>query len=334
MRKIESVLLVDLLFTLAAFSFDCGGPAQNEPTAVEQTPTAQEPVETPNVSTEPAGKALIWKIESIEDPAETFFLLGSIHAASADFYPLDPAIEDVYEASDSLVVEVNLTALSKEKMMQVVLSRAMLPPGQILKDKLEADAWEKLEAVLNKYQLPIEAVMRFKPWFAALTLVTLRVASDGYNPEFGIDQYFMKKGGKEILELESADSQLALFDGLSQDLEQLLLLDAIEGQLQAGGELEKVMDAWLEGDAEKLKKIIFGDIEQKPEFKPLFKKLIVDRNYSMAAGIEKLLGQGKKLFVVVGAGHLVGDEGIVAIFEGRGYRTEQLEKRNPLSASP
>jgi hypothetical protein len=72
---------------------------------------------------------------------------------------------------------------------------------------------------------------------------------------------------------------------------------------------------------------MFKDLTEHPEFRPIYKRLIIDRNYSMANGIEASLINHNSLFVVVGAGHIVGEEGLAAIFEKKGYKVRQLEKR-------
>ncbi len=330
-RTIASFKMIGVLAPLA-FLFGCGGATQTEtvPTSDTQTP---DPPARPEVTDstapreEPAGKTFLWQAQSESAPGKTVYLLGSVHMASEDFYPLDPVIEEAYDASDSLVVEVNMAAIPQKKMLQLVLSRAVLPPGQTLKSRLSPETWTKLEATLKKYDVPPETVIRFKPWFAALTLVTLRITEAGYKPALGIDRHFIGRKDKEIVELESAESQLSLFDDLPVELEELLLLDAIEGSLQSGGDLTKVMEAWQVGDVEVLREILFADVGKRPEFVPLYKRLLDDRNHAMVERIEALIAERSTLFVVVGAGHLVGDEGLVALFERKGYSVRQLEKR-------
>ncbi|MCP4598940.1 MAG: TraB/GumN family protein [Proteobacteria bacterium] len=326
MRLVKSLLLSVLLSAFALHLTNCGGAVQNTPAPSAPIVTPREPPQVIVPVEEVAEKAFIWKATSPASPDKVLYLLGSVHAANADFYPLDPVIEEAYEASDVLIVELNLAAIPNEKMLQVVFSRAVLPKDQSLKSRLSEETWSKLFETLDKYNVPVESVIRFKPWFAALTIVTLRIVENGYSPAYGIDQHFIEKDDKEIIELESADYQLALFDELPKELEELLILDAMEGSFQSGGDLTQVMAAWRKGDSETLREIMFSSVGQQPEFEPLFKRIFIDRNRTMASRIEELLEDYTSLFVVVGAGHLVGDDGLVAIFEGKGYCVTQLEK--------
>lgn len=277
--------------------------------------------------------AFIWRAESNENPDKYFFLLGSVHVAKADFYPLDPVIEEAFESCDALVVEVDLSSIPEKKALNIVMEKAILPKGETLESRLTTETWGKVQRALKELSIPVQMVHRLKPWFAAVTIVAMRIEREGYTPEFGIDQYFMKKRTKEIIELESAQSQLALFDDLEPDVEELLVIDAIEGSLQSGGNLAEVMETWQRGDAPRLEKLMFNGRATSPEFEPIVERLFTNRNKAMADRVEEFLVNRNKLFVVVGAGHLVGDQGLVEIFKRRGYTLTQLERKDDSSSS-
>ncbi len=320
------------ILVLSLFSLGCGGATQTA-----QTPAPQKDAGLADIAPkeEPREKAVTfaWTIRAPSPSSKVITLLGSIHVGNNDFYPLDSVIEETYTKSEALVVELNLAAVPRKKMLQIVQTRATLPGNQTLESKLSADTWAKLLATLNQYNIPVATMTKYKPWRAALTVAMLRIVEAGYSPALGLDQYFIKRGDKEIIELESADFQLSLFDDLSLELQELLLLDAIEGSLQAGGDLARVLNAWKQGDAEALHKAMFGGLTAQPKFHPLYEKMIAHRNTSMAERIEALLKEKNNLFVVVGAGHLVGDDGLLAIFGEKGYFIEQLEKRSVIPIS-
>jgi uncharacterized protein YbaP (TraB family) len=327
-----------VMFLAIALKIHCGGASQGgRDNGVQAETKPREPQQNsssakPNTTgrqpgAKPSEKVFLWKIESLISSDKTIYLLGSVHMGNASFYPLDPVIEEAYRKSEVLAVEVNTVAVPLAKAMEVVFSHAKLPPGEKIYTSLSAKVWNKLILALEKYQVPVETVLNLKPWFAAITLSILRVVEQGYSTDFGIDKYFVKKGDKPIIELESINYQLGLFDGMSAELQELLLLDAIEGSLQSGGDLEEAVKAWREGDAQAMNYAMFKDLNEHPEFRPIYKRLIIDRNYGMAEGIEAALINHDALFVVVGAGHIVGDEGLAAIFEKKGYKVRQLEKR-------
>ncbi len=320
------------LFIAIALVIHCGGVSQaggdlkTEPIPGPKKVSGAAPREEAPRE-DPSTTVFMWEIESALAPAKKIVVLGSVHVGNQSFYPLDPVIEEAYQKSDALVVEVNTVAVPLEKAMEVVISHAELPGNQKIYDSLSSKVWNKLIQALNKYEVPVETLVGLKPWFAAITLSVLRVIKEGYSTDFGIDKHFIKKGDKEVIELESIGYQLSLFDDMSAELQELLLLDAIEGSLQSGGDLEEAIDAWRKGDAGAMYHAMFKDLLDHPELRPIHKRLIIDRNHAMASGIEALLIEHNSLFVVVGAGHIVGEEGLTAIFAKKGYKIRQLEKR-------
>ena len=89
----------------------------------------------------------------------------------------------------------------------------------------------------------------------------------------------------------------------------------------------ELLAAWQAGDAAGFERILFSGLREHPEFAPLAARLFDERNLTMGARIEELLAERESLFVVVGAGHLVGPKGLVEILKGRGYSLEQLTRR-------
>lgn len=338
MKRIDRILVGVCLCVALGTNAGCG--------AARPIPATRSASPQPAVSTAPAApaqeenhpqtggaveeasqKVFLWEVrDPRSDKDRIIYLLGSIHAGHESFYPVEPVIEDAYASSQTLVVEVDLTAVSQGEMQETVRSMARLPRGTTVDSLISPDTWEKLVSVLETYGMTKETVLRSKPWFAAMLIATLRVVKDGFRPDLGLDQYFIGKGDKEIVGLESIQFQLKLFDNLSAELEELLLLDAIEGSIQAGGDIHKVLEAWKKGDPAALQEVMLGGIAKQPRFKPLYKRLVTDRNRTMATRIIKLNQKWETLFVVVGAGHLVGTQGLVAIFEKKGYRVRQLEK--------
>jgi hypothetical protein len=330
------------MFIAIALLIHCGGASQGgrdqkpadgvqeetKPVAPQKQRSSDKPKTNGRQSVGPQSeKVFLWKIEPPFSSSKKIYLLGSVHVGNPSFYPLDPVIEEAYRKSDVLAVEVNTVAVPLAEAMEVVFSHAKLPPGEKIYNSLSANVWNKLILALEKYQVPVETVLTLKPWFAAITLSILRVVEQGYSTDFGIDKYFVKKGDKVVIELESINYQLGLFDGMSAELQELLLLDAIEGSLQSGGDLKEALKAWSAGDGRAMHQAMFKDLQTHPEFLPIYKRLIIDRNYAMADVIEASLINLDSLFVVVGAGHVVGEEGLAAIFEKKGYKVRQLEKR-------
>lgn len=259
---------------------------------------------------------------------KTAYLFGTIHLGRPDFYPLDLATTRALAQSSELVVEVDI---SQADRMQAALQRhAMLPGGQTLDAVLPPALGKRLQVQLDAHGIPKAALQPVKPWAAAVTLMAGLAEKMGYSPELATDDYLIqlaKQFGKPITELESADEQFALFDGLSQ-AEQLAYLDeslTLFESRQAQGDLEALLTAWLANDAESLHQQWRESLRDSPRSAEWMERVIVDeRNVRMADKIDQMVANGHAPFVAVGALHLTGETGLPALLEARGYRVTNL----------
>ena len=89
-------------------------------------------------------------------------------------------------------------------------------------------------------------------------------------------------------------------------------------------ELKVLLEAWNSGDIKGVEKIMTQSVTEDSRFAPIYEVLIYDRNKSMASKIEDFLKTEETYFVIVGAGHLVGERGIVEILKRKGYSVEQM----------
>ena len=174
--------------------------------------------------------------------------------------------------------------------------------------------------------LALESVSRQKPWFLALSLASLEFIKLGFDPNYGIDRYFLSKATakKKILELESFDYQINLFSQFSEKDQDLLLLYMLRDIKVLEQELDKLLQAWTSGDTKAIESIITRSVSEDKKLTPIYEKLIYERNRNMASKIEDYLKTKESYFVIVGAGHLVGSQGIIEILKGKGFLTEQL----------
>ena len=269
-----------------------------------------------------AGEKLpIWTVHS--DSAEVV-LLGSVHMAYAEIYPLREEIEAAFAAADALVVEVDISGANALEIQQLMLEKGVLPEGESLQQTISGQTWEDLQSYLRSRGLPVEMFARLRPGLVITTLSSMRLAELGLRPEMGIDQHFLDLalGNKPVLELESAAQQIELLlDFPDQDL---LMAQTLVQLHDIDRYLRPIYAAWRAGDAAQLNRLLLTDERQRhPEFQPLYEKLFDQRNRAMTSKIEGFLAGSGRYFVVVGAGHLVGEEGIISLLERRGFSAQQ-----------
>ncbi|HWC98139.1 MAG TPA: TraB/GumN family protein [Candidatus Sulfopaludibacter sp.] len=269
-----------------------------------------------------AKKALLWKATSGNN---SLYLLGSIHVGSTDMYPLPKEIEGAFAAAKTLIVEVDLNKLDMQKMTALMLSKGMYPGDDTLWAHVSPEIRAKVESFCDKYQLPSAALSKMKPWVVAITAATLPMLKAGMDPNLGIDKYFLDKAAqadtkKNVVEIESAEWQLNLLSSFSDDIQAKFLdssIDQANKSIEHGKEIQAI---WLSGDADRLAAALKED-SGPPE---ITKVLLTDRNPHMADVAEQYLKAKDQAFLVVGAAHLVGKDGVIADLQKRGYKLQQV----------
>ena len=153
----------------------------------------------------------------------------------------------------------------------------------------------------------------FKPWFAVLYLGQIEFMNEGYNPNSGIDKHFLDKAGdKEIIELENVESQLKVFDEFDRMANEFVeySLDEQDSSLIMMG---LMFEAWSKGDTTALNNIALDEFPEQEEFSVSSELLIDKRNITMTESIIEFLKTDRTYFVIVGAAHIPGDNGILSI---------------------
>jgi uncharacterized protein YbaP (TraB family) len=239
-------------------------------------------------------------------------------------YPLPKEVESAFAAAKVLAVEINIKNADQAKMMGLVQKYGMYGPNDSLSKHLSKETSAALDDFCNTHGLPRAALDQFKPWVVAVTIAGLAWKEAGEDPSFGIDMHFLNesKEPQRIDELETMESQLSLFADAT-DEEQLGLL---QSTLKQGDRLKdlikRIEDAYLSGDPNALQKVM--DEESDVGTKSLTKKLLDDRNVTMAARLDDYLKGKEPAFVVVGAAHIIGDKGVAKLLRDKGYKVEQV----------
>ena len=274
-------------------------------------------------------KSFIWKISS---EVNSIYLLGSIHVASPELYPLDSGIENAFALADNLAVEVDIAQVDGTLLLQLMMDYGTYPQGEGLRDNIPADLYAQLDEQFGElgFGITLSDLDIYKPWVIVTMQEELQLEELGYDTEYGIDLYFIKQAadsGKDIIELETAEFQIELISSFSDELMILLLEASVENPLTVE-DAAALFEAWEDGDATAMELLLFEALAEEPALEPYYEKMIDERNLNMAEIIEGFLADDETYFVVVGAGHLVGANGLISLLEDRGYTTEQLYDRD------
>ncbi len=282
--------------------------------------TDATPADQPALPEATARQGLMWKISSARN---TVYLLGSIHLGSGDFYPLPEHIEEAFEKSYVLVVEVDLRRLDQTKLLGLLSANGLYPLDDSLWNHVSADTHQRVVEFCQQHGVDAEAFARMKPWLAAFATSFPSAATMQQNPAPGIDKYFLDKAGDgmRVESLETAEYQVRVISGLPEAQQERSLRNAVENVGQSVEELAQLQTLWLEGDAQKLEAYLAAAMHDEPEYE---KRVFADRNPHMAERAEQCLKSRDRCFIVVGAGHMVGKDGVVHLLRERGYKVERV----------
>lgn len=267
-------------------------------------------------------KNFLWKVQS---KTNTVYLLGSIHFFKKELYPLNKIIEEVFDQSAIVAVEANVNDAGQIDLQQLV-EKAIYPNDDTLERHVSKDTFELIKKRAEGLGIPLGLINKQKPWFLGLMFSSVEFLKLGFDPNYGIDKYFLSKatGKKKIVELENLDYQINLFSNLSDQEQELFLLLELRDLNNLSQEVTTLLEAWLSGDTKGVEKIITQSVTEDSRLSSIYEILIYDRNKRMALKIEDFLKTKETLFAIVGAGHLVGEKGIVEILKTKGYSVEQM----------
>ncbi len=272
---------------------------------------------------EPSGdRCFLWEVRQGQS---VVYILGSIHIFKNELYPLDSRIEEAFNNSATLVVEADINQASFLTHASV-LEKAIYQEGDSLERHLSAQAYEKI----NQYYAPLGGDLslfgQFKPWFVAMQVTVMSYLQLGYDPTSGIDLYFLNKAssGKKIEELESIEFQVQMLDAMPDKDQEYFLLSSLKDSDSQEQEMNTYIQAWLTGDIASLENALFEKLREQPESAGMYEALLFERNRGMVSKIEGYLQNPGSYFVVVGAGHLAGDKGILQLLQQKGYSVRQM----------
>jgi Uncharacterized protein conserved in bacteria len=265
-------------------------------------------------------KSLLWRVSRDE---RSIFLLGSIHYLRKENYPLNPAILNALDASKRLVLEVDLNSTSAESAQRVTLEKAIYRDGTSLAQNISEETYRLAARRANELGLDMRILNPMKSWFAALTMVAVKLQQMGLDSRFGVDRYLAERakgGGKPTAGLETLEFQLSLFDQLSKREQEMMLRQTVEELERLDKDINDIVKSWLKGDSDQLATLMLGGLQEYPE---LYQKILVERNRRWVGEIERLVQQGSGAMVVVGAAHLLGKDSVVEMLKEKGYSVEQ-----------
>jgi len=262
----------------------------------------------------------------VEGETNSVYLLGSIHMLRAEDHPLPRIIDTVYDDAEVIVMELDMDDLDP-LYTQAAFNRAgVLSDGRTLEDLMGEQLYARAVEAAAAADIPIDMLAQSEPWLAAMTVELMVLYRIGFNPLLGVEMTMTNRAtadGKPIEGLETVDEQLGFLDGLPLEAQREMLVQTLVRSSEVGDSVEVLIRAWRQGDTATLEEELLSDLEQQTD---LHDVLIVQRNLRWADTIEEWLDDDEDYLVVVGALHLVGDDGVPVLLDRAGFEIRQLEE--------
>jgi uncharacterized protein YbaP (TraB family) len=217
----------------------------------------------------------------------------------------------------------------KPEVQEALLQSAVYGDGDSLDRHVGEKLIRELGEVSPRLGVPAEAMLRMKPWMAGTTLTVLGALRSGYETDQGIDLWFLKRArsdGKSVVELESVAQQMDSLNGLATADQEQILAQALALLRDDGlaAYLDGMLEAWRRGDDDALYRLSQAGIDQPQTAQRLLDAMLLGRNRAMVQRIVRLMATRRPGFVVVGALHLAGKDGIQQMLRQRGYEVRQV----------
>jgi len=224
------------------------------------------------------------------------------------------------------VVEINIDEEKAQRYRELIQQKGTYQGEATIRDDISEETYRQLQHRLRRLGMPLDMVRKQKPGILVLTLTATQVMKMGFMPELGIDAYFLKRaveGKKNIIELETVDDQMDIFLNITDA--DLLLRETLHSLDEADMLMMDMTRCWKRGDEACLEKILFEDaMTRYPTYMSIYDDLFFKRNENMANAIKGFLEGKGTYFVVIGAGHLVGDKGIPVLLRNAGFDVGRL----------
>jgi len=269
-------------------------------------------------------KPFLWRVTSAD---ATVYLLGSLHAATIDMYPLPAPLYKAFDEANYIVVEIDINKVDAQTQFSAIQKYGMYSDGSGIDQHLSKDSWQKLKLYLQERQMPETFIQRMKPWLVNLTVTVAELSRLGYDMSLGIDQHFLNRAeNKPVLELETLESQMKILSSASDKQQEADLVVTLDNLADINEMMATIRTLWQQGDAQGLYQAMKIDAEKYPGFKKQWEALLDTRNIAMAKKIKSYMASDATYFVIVGALHIGGKNGLLDLLSKQGYKVKQVLK--------
>ncbi len=260
------------------------------------------------------------------DADSTMYLFGTLHirrpGAAWGGARAQAGLAETSEVWTELIISPETDAQTQALALQYGLAA----PGRPLSSHFSSEENARITATAQRLGLQPQMLDAMKPWLAGITLAVMPMIQAGYDPNAGADRLIDAYGdanGKTMRSFETAEEQIRMLAGFSEDVQRQMVLEALAEVEGGAGEMEAMAGAWESGDLTTLERMVVT--ETREEYPDIYRVLLVERNNAWVEVLTRELQGSGVDFVAVGAGHMLGENGVIAQLRARGYTVERVE---------
>ena len=268
-----------------------------------------------------AADAAVWKVSNGQNE---LFIAGTVHILPPAEFPLPTEFDKAYQQADSIVLEAKLPDPTDQQAQMAMIQKLAYPAGETLSQKVSESTYKELKQYLSGLGLNLDELNGFKPGFVLSMMTVMEAHKAGLAGE-GVDAFYdkqAKKDNKEINYLETAEFQLNMLANIGKDNEEKFILETLKEMSKFKPQLEQLIAAWRAGDINAIDSLILEQAKSKdPQG---YQSMFTDRNRNWIPQISEMLNDKDKELVLVGAGHLAGDDSVLKMLKAKGYSVTKI----------
>jgi uncharacterized protein YbaP (TraB family) len=275
-------------------------------------------------------EGVLWQIE--KDKELVGYIFGTIHMNDKRVNKVRESIIGKFDEMTSFAME----SFPSDHYWnpyhggQMIKGDMTLPKGQTLEQLIGKSLYSQVEEVLLDVGLDKETILHLKPWAAMRSFAVKSENTEDLILDYELlDRAAAQK--KDLYQVESIEEFLVTFYSMPEDVQIKLLEFTLNSYKEMRNTIDLMLEAYLEEDLTKMYQISTHFIPNEPEYEryreTYLKHVVKNRNVVMQHYMRKPMRE-KKTFIAVGALHLYGDQGVLALMEKDGYQV----KRIPVSA--
>lgn len=263
----------------------------------------------------------MWKVSKGGD---YLYIGGTVHLLPESAFPLPAEFDQAYAATDTLVLETKMPEQTDTELQTAMLKAMSYTDGRSLSKVLSTEVYQQLSDYFTPYGIQLTQLDAYKPGFVMLQMLALEMMKAQMAGD-GVDSHFDKRAkadGKTLAYLESVESQINLLANMGEGYEDAFIKMNLVQVEDFKNYFNAMIAAWRAGDMTELDKLV---VVPARDLDPvLYQSLFVQRNTAWLPKIEQMFGNSSKELVLVGGGHLAGNDSVLALLKKAGYTVEQL----------